>query len=108
MSIDKDKIKHTAKLARISLAEKKIESLSKDLSNIFNFIEKLSKINTDNVNPLTSILDHSLRTREDKVTDGEIRDKILENSPSKNEEFFIEKKSIILKAKIAIKIKKSS
>jgi len=94
MSIDKDKIKHTAKLARISLAEKKIESLSKDLSNIFNFIEKLSKINTDNVNPLTSILDHSLRTREDKVTDGGIRDKILENSPNKNEEFFIVPKVI--------------
>ena len=94
MSIDKDKIKHTAKLARISLAEKKIDNISKDLSNIFNFIEKLSKINTDNVNPLTSILDHSLRTREDKVTDGEIRDKILENSPSKNEEFFIVPKVI--------------
>ena len=94
MSIDKDKIKHTAKLARISLDEKKMENLSKDLSNIFNFIEKLSKINTDNVNPLTSILDHSLRTREDKVTDGEIRDKILENSPSKNEEFFIVPKVI--------------
>ena len=31
-----------------------------------------------------------LRAREDKVTDGgKIRDKILENSPSKNEEFFI-------------------
>ena len=94
MSIDKDKIKHTAKLARISLEEKKIDSLSKDLSNIFNFIEKLSNINTDKVNPLTSILDQGLRTREDKVTDGEIRDKILENSPSKNEEFFIVPKVI--------------
>ena len=94
MLIDKDKIKHTAKLARISLEEKQIDSLSKDLSNIFNFIEKLSKINTDNVNPLTSILDHSLRTREDKVTDGGIRDKILENSPNKNEEFFIVPKVI--------------
>jgi aspartyl-tRNA(Asn)/glutamyl-tRNA(Gln) amidotransferase subunit C len=94
MSIDKDKIKHTAKLARISLAEKKIESLSKDLSNIFNFIEKLNKINTEKVDPLTSILDHSLRTREDKVTDGGVRDKILENSPIKNEEFFIVPKVI--------------
>jgi Asp-tRNA(Asn)/Glu-tRNA(Gln) amidotransferase C subunit len=36
MSIDKDKIKHTAKLARISFDEKQIDSLSKDLSNIFN------------------------------------------------------------------------
>ena len=49
MSIDKDKIKHTAKLARISFDEKQIDSLSKDLSNIFNFIEKLNKINTENV-----------------------------------------------------------
>jgi aspartyl-tRNA(Asn)/glutamyl-tRNA(Gln) amidotransferase subunit C len=94
MSIDKDKIKHTAKLARISLNEKQTKSLSKDLSNIFNFIEKLNKIDTENVKPLTSILDHSLRTREDKVTDGGIRDKILENSPSKNEEFFIVPKVI--------------
>ena len=94
MSIDKDKIKHTAKLARISLEEKKIESLSKDLSNIFNFIEKLSKINTDKVIPLTSILDHTLRTREDKVADGNIRDIILENSPKKNEEFLIVPKVI--------------
>jgi aspartyl-tRNA(Asn)/glutamyl-tRNA(Gln) amidotransferase subunit C len=94
MFIDKDKIKHTAKLARISLDEKKVESLSKDLSNIFNFIEKLNKINTDKISPLTSILDRSLRTREDKVTDGGIRDKILENSPNKNEEFFIVPKVI--------------
>ena len=94
MFIDKDKIKHTAKLARISLEEKKIDSLSKDLSNIFNFIEKLNKINTDKINPLTSILNHNLRTREDKVTDGGIRDIILENSPNKNEEFFIVPKVI--------------
>ena len=94
MSIDKENIKHTAKLARISLDENKVESLSKDLSNIFSFIEKLNKIDTDKVNPLTSILDQSLRTREDEVTDGGIRDKILENSPNKNEEFFIVPKVI--------------
>jgi len=94
MPIDKEKIIHTAKLARISLDENKIDSLSKDLSNIFNFIEKLSKINTDKVSPLTSILDHSLRTREDKVTDGGIRNNILKNSPNNNDEFFIVPKVI--------------
>ena len=94
MSIDKDKIKHTSKLSRIFLDEKKIESLSKDLSNIFNFIEKLNEINTENVKPLTSILDHTIRTREDKINDGGIRDKILKNAPNKNEEFFIVPKVI--------------
>ena len=94
MSIDKDKIKHTAKLARISLDEKKIDNLSKDLSNIFKFIEKLNKVNTDNIKPLSSILDSSLRTREDKVTDGNKRNEILKNAPNKNEDFFIVPKVI--------------
>ncbi|MBL6857383.1 MAG: Asp-tRNA(Asn)/Glu-tRNA(Gln) amidotransferase subunit GatC [Pelagibacteraceae bacterium] len=94
MSIDKDKIKHTAKLARISLDDKKIDNLSKDLSNIFKFIEKLNNANTDNVKPLSSILDTSLRSREDKVNDGNIRDQILENAPNKNEDFFIVPKVI--------------
>jgi aspartyl-tRNA(Asn)/glutamyl-tRNA(Gln) amidotransferase subunit C len=94
MSIDKDKIRHTAKLARISLDENKIDSLSKDLSNIFKFIEKLNKVDTKNVKPLNSILDQSLRLREDKVNDGNIRDKILENAPNKNEDFFIVPKVI--------------
>jgi aspartyl-tRNA(Asn)/glutamyl-tRNA(Gln) amidotransferase subunit C len=94
MSIDKDKIKHTAKLARISLDEKKIDNLSKDLSNIFKFIEKLNKVNTENVKPLSSILDHSLRSREDKVDDGNMRNQILENAPNKNEDFFIVPKVI--------------
>ena len=94
MSIDKDKIKHTAKLARISLDEKKIDNLSKDLSNIFKFIEKLNKANTENIKPLSSILNHSLRSREDKVNDGNIRDQILENAPNKNEDFFIVPKVI--------------
>ena len=94
MSIDKDKIKHTAKLARISLDDKKIDNLSKDLSNIFKFIEKLNNANTDNVKPLSSILDTSLRSREDKDNDGNIRDQILENAPNKNEDFFIVPKVI--------------
>ena len=94
MSIDKDKIKHISKLARISVEEKKVEGLTKDLSSIFKFIEQLSELNTDKVEPLTSILNEPLRFRKDEVTDGKIREKILENSPQKNEEFFVVPKVI--------------
>ena len=45
MSIDKDKIKHVSKLARISVDEEKIDDLTKDLSSIFKFIEQLNKLN---------------------------------------------------------------
>ena len=89
MSIDKDTVKHISKLARISLDEKKIDNLSKDLSSIMKFIEKLNELNTDRTIPLTSIINASLKSREDEVKDGKIRDQILKNSPEKNEEFFV-------------------
>ena len=89
MSIDKDTVKHISKLARISLDEKKIDNLAKDLSSIMKFIEKLNELNTDMTNPLTSIIKASLKTRKDEVKDGKIRDQILKNSPEKNEEFFV-------------------
>ena len=89
MSIDKDTVKHISKLARISLDEKKVESLSKDLTSIMRFIENLNKLNTDKTAPLTSIINASLKSRKDEVKDGKIRDQILKNSPEKNEEFFV-------------------
>ena len=89
MSIDKDTVKHISKLARISVDEEKINNLSKDLSSIMKFIEKLNELNTDKTIPLTSIINASLKSREDEVKDGKIRDEILKNSPEKNEEFFV-------------------
>tara|TARA_B100001179_G_scaffold209678_1_gene175786 strand:- start:18 stop:305 length:288 start_codon:yes stop_codon:yes gene_type:complete len=94
MSIDKDTVKHISKLARISLDEKKVDSLSKDLTSIMKFIENLNKLNTDKTSPLTSIINASLKSRKDEVKDGKIRDQILKNSPEKNEEFFVVPKVI--------------
>jgi aspartyl-tRNA(Asn)/glutamyl-tRNA(Gln) amidotransferase subunit C len=94
MSIDKDKIKYVSKLARISVDDKKIDDLTKDLSSIFKFIEQLNELDTDKVEPLSSILDEPLRSRKDEITDEKIREKILENSPKKNEEFFVVPKVI--------------
>ena len=89
MSIDKDTVKHISKLARISLDEKKINNLAKDLSSIMKFIDKLNELNTDKTAPLTSIINASLKPRKDEVKDGKIRDQILKNSPEKNEKFFV-------------------
>ena len=94
MSIDKNTVKHISKLARISLDEKNVDSLSKDLTSIMKFIESLSKLNTDKTDPLTSIINASLKSRKDEVKDGKIRDQILKNSPEKNDEFFVVPKVI--------------
>ena len=94
MSIDQKTVKHISKLARISINEKKAESLANDLNNIFKFIEKLNKLDTKNIEPLTSIAETKLFLRTDNVKHTNIRDQILENSPEKNKEFFVVPKVI--------------
>ena len=89
MCIDKNQVKKVAKLSRISLDDSKLESLSKDLDSILNFVEQLNKVETKKTEPLTSIVDKTLEPRNDKINDGKIKDQILKNSPDKNEEFFI-------------------
>ena len=89
MSIDLKTIKHISKLSRISVDEKKAEKLAGDLNSIFNFIEKLNELNTDNVEPLTSVAETTLKFRSDEVINQNIREQIIKNSPEDNEDFFV-------------------
>ena len=67
MSIDLKTIKHISKLSRISVDDKKAEKLAGDLNSIFDFIEKLSELKTDNVQPLTSVAETTLKLRPDEI-----------------------------------------
>ena len=82
-------VKHISKLARISVDEEKANKLAGDLNSIFTFIEKLNELNTSDVEPLTSIAETTLRFRKDEIKSENIREKILKNSPEKNEDFFV-------------------
>ncbi|MDC0569606.1 Asp-tRNA(Asn)/Glu-tRNA(Gln) amidotransferase subunit GatC [Candidatus Pelagibacter sp.] len=89
MTIDLKTIKHISKLSRISVDDKKAKKLAGDLISIFEFIEKLNKLNTDNVEPLTSVAETTLKFRNDEVKSKDIKNKILKNSPDENEDFFV-------------------
>ncbi len=89
MSIDKNQVKKVAKLSRISLDDNKLESLSKDLALILNFVEQLKELDTKEVEPLSSAIEKTLELRTDKIDDGKIKNEILKNSPDKNDDFFI-------------------
>ena len=89
MTIDLKTIKHISKLSRISVDDAKADKLAGDLISIFNFIEKLNELNTDNVEPLTSVAETTLKLRADEVKSKNIRDQILKNSPEENEDFFV-------------------
>ena len=94
MSIDLKTIKHISKLSRISVDEKKAEKLVGDLNSIFDFIEKLNELKTDNVEPLTSVAETTLKLRSDKVKSKNLRDQVIKNSPNENEDYIVVPKVI--------------
>tara|TARA_B100001146_G_scaffold146073_1_gene128192 strand:+ start:320 stop:607 length:288 start_codon:yes stop_codon:yes gene_type:complete len=89
MTIDLKTIKHISKLSRISVDDEKAKKLAGDLNSIFEFIKKLNELKTDNVEPLTSVVETTLKLRRDEVKSKNIREQILKNSPEENEDFFV-------------------
>ena len=94
MTIDLKTVKHISKLARISIEDEKAKKLAGDLNSIFDFIEKLNELKTENVEPLTSIAETTLKLRSDEVKSKNIRDQIIKNSPQDNEDYFVVPKVI--------------
>ena len=89
MTINLKTIKHISKLSRISVNDEKAKKLAGDMNTIFDFIKKLNELNTDNVEPLTSVAETTLKLRVDEVKSGNIREQVLKNSPDENEDFFV-------------------
>ena len=89
MTIDLKTVKHISKLSRISIEDEKAKKLEKDLNSIFKFIEKLNELNTDKVEPLTSIAETTLKLRKDEIKSKNIREDILKNSPKDNKDYFV-------------------
>ena len=89
MSLDKDTVRNVAYLARINVPEEDLEPLAGELSNILQFVEKLSEVDTDGVAPMASVADMALPERDDVVTDGERQDQVLANAPDAREGFYL-------------------
>jgi len=88
MSVDKATVEHVAKLARIRVDGARTEALADELSKILDWVEQLSKVDTDGVEPMTSAVEHALHWRRDEVTEGGEPKKVLANAPAEEFGFF--------------------
>ena len=89
MPVDKETVARIAALARIRVAEDELTRLAGELSKIIGWVEQLDEVDTAGVAPMASVVDTKLRRREDRVTDGGIRDKVLANAPESIDGFFV-------------------
>lgn len=89
MSVDADTVRRIAHLARIAVREEEIEALKGELNAILAFVEQLSEVNIEGVEPMTSVTPMKLKQREDVVTDGNIAEDIVKNAPATMDNYFL-------------------
>jgi aspartyl-tRNA(Asn)/glutamyl-tRNA(Gln) amidotransferase subunit C len=89
MSVDAATVRRIAHLARIAVAESEVAHLQGELNAMLAFVEQLSEVNVDGVEPMTSVMPMEMKKRPDVVNDGEIADDVVRNAPATENHFFL-------------------
>ncbi len=89
MQLTKENIYSIARLARLKVSEQEIQPMCDKLSHILDWVELLKEVNTDQVEPMTSVHVESMPIREDVVNDGKIEKDILQNGPETQFDMFV-------------------
>ena len=86
--ITKKEVEHVAKLARLELTEEEKEKFTVQFSNILDYFNQLSEVNTENIEPMAHAIPMVNVMREDKVKLLYTRDELLANAPLEEDGFF--------------------
>ena len=89
MSVDAATVRRIAHLARIAVTEAEVPHLQGELNAMLAFVEQLSEVNIDGVEPMTSVTPMEMKKRIDVVNDGEIPGDIVGNAPETQNHFFL-------------------
>ncbi|KOF22263.1 Glutamyl-tRNA(Gln) amidotransferase subunit C [compost metagenome] len=89
MSVDLATVKRVARLARIAVSEDEATRMVGEINGILGFVEQLSEVNVDGVEPMTSVTPMEMKKRLDVVSDGSKADDIVANAPNTDRNFFL-------------------
>ena len=89
MSVDAATVRRIAHLARIAVRDDEVPHLQGELNAMLAFVEQLSEVNVEGVEPMTSVNPMQMNKRADVVNDGEIADDIDANAPATEGQFFL-------------------
>lgn len=86
--VDKKIVEHVAKLARIDISETDKEFLNEQLSKILSYIDKLKKLNVDDIEPMRGLHLGQNIFRPDQAKNSGLQEDILKNAPSQQDNYF--------------------
>ena len=86
--ISDETIEYVGILAKLELSPEEKEEAKKDLGRMLDYIVKLTELDTSGVEPMSHIFPVNNVFREDVVTNGDERDRILANAPQQKDGAF--------------------
>ena len=89
MKIDKKLISDLAKLAKLDFDDKSSLDMQDDLKKIIGFVDKLSEINTDNIEPLVYLSEELNVMRDDMKFQNLSQENALKNAPKKDSDYIL-------------------
>ncbi|NTV99604.1 MAG: Asp-tRNA(Asn)/Glu-tRNA(Gln) amidotransferase subunit GatC [Chlorobiaceae bacterium] len=88
MSVTAKDVAYIAELARLRFTDDEMERMTNELNEILLYIDKLNEVETEGVEPLSSIHDLSNFLREDAALPSLSQDAVLHNAPDRQDRFF--------------------
>ncbi|MBQ7718899.1 MAG: Asp-tRNA(Asn)/Glu-tRNA(Gln) amidotransferase subunit GatC [Clostridia bacterium] len=89
MSITKKEVEHLANLARLTLSDDEKARLTREMSNIIDFAQKLDETDYDSVKPTMHANAKTNVFREDEIKPSFKASEILQNAPQQDEGCFV-------------------
>jgi len=94
MPLTPEDVLHIAELARIGISDAEARTIQGELNNIFEMIGRMQKVDTEGVAPMTHAGGAALRLREDKVTEGDQRERFQAAAPQVEQGLYLVPKVI--------------
>ncbi len=86
--INDETIDYVGILAKLELSDEEKDQAKKDMASMLDYIDKLSELDTEGVEPMSHVFPLNNIFREDVVVNGDDRDNILSNAPAKKDGAF--------------------
>jgi len=88
LKLSSQEVEYVANLARLEISDEEKEKFTLQLNDILLYIDKLNKLDTEGVAPMSHAIALTNAFREDKIADSLGTEKSLANAPDARGEFF--------------------
>ena len=88
-NISDETIEYVGILAKLELSDEEKEQAKSDMGRMLDYIDKLGELDTTDVEPMSHVFSVENVFREDVVTNGDERERLLSNAPQEKDGMYV-------------------